>query len=308
MKFGNGEKGSLPVPPWRDPDNEVVRATRRMAPRAAPRIRYCQPPAGALASRPMGRIDDALQTLEGIEDGTERALQLAGLISTLFKIKGVVLVVAHELAFDSYADTASEKPEVDLAAFAGDLAPRTILEIMRGQLYGKGSLYHWTVAGIPVRFQNDTVIAYRELCRDITTNHGVVKLLPVEEITADCILAAVHPEPDSEAQARAHLLLVNGLAEVFEMNWTVLYHLCHRPDYRVGEELAQMRLAAKREVDALGTGRDHIGDTSVLPKVEAPPSKDAPPQKETPAPSTAEEAVDEIVINGSGIRDPLPHN
>jgi hypothetical protein len=249
----------------------------------------------------MGRIDDAIRTLEGMEEGTERALQLAGLISTLFKIKGVVLVVTRQLAFDSYADTASEKPEVDLAAFAGDLAPRTILEIMRGQLSGKGSLYHWTVAGIPVRFQNDTVIVHRELCRDFTTDLGVVKLLPVEEITADCILAAAHPEPDPEAQARAQLLLVNGLAEVFEMNWTVLYNLCHRPGYRVGEELAQMRLAAKREVDATGAARDHIGESSVLPKVEAPPNE---------APAAAEEAADAIVglDPATGVLDETPNN
>jgi hypothetical protein len=217
----------------------------------------------------MGRIDDAIRRLEGIEDGTERALQLAGLISTLFKIKGVILVVTNQLAFDGYANTASEKPEVELAAFAGTLAPRTILEIMRGQLYARGSLYHWTVAGIPVRLHNDTVIVHRDLCRDFTTNHGVVKLLPVEEITADCILAAVHPEPDPEAQTRAHLLLTNGLAETFHMNWTVLHNLCHRPDYRVGEELARMRLAAKKAVDASGTARDHIGETSALPSVEA---------------------------------------
>ena len=223
----------------------------------------------------MGRIDDAIRTLEGIGNGTERALQLAGLISTLFKIKGVILVVTDQLAFDSYANTLSEESEVDLAAFAGDLAPRTILEIMRGQLYGRGSLYHWTVAEIPVRFQNDTVIAYRELCRDITTDHGVVKLVPVEEITADCILAAVYPEPDPEAQTRARLLLINGLTDTFHMNWTVLHALCHRPEYRVGEELAQMRLAAKKDVDVIGGERDHIGETSALPSVKLPAASEA---------------------------------
>ena len=233
----------------------------------------------------MGRIDDAIRTLEGLDDGTERALQLAGLISTLFKIKGVVLIVTDHLAFDSYANTSSENPEVEMAAFAGTLAPRTILEIMRGQLYAKGSTYHWTVAGIPVRFHDDTGIAYRELCRDYTTDHGVVKLVPVEEITADWILAAVHPEPDIEAHTRAHRLLVNGLTETFDMNWTVLHTLCHRPEYRVGEELARMRLAAKRDVDATGGARDHIGETSVLPSIKAAP------QESAPSPSAAEEAI-----------------
>lgn len=258
----------------------------------------------------MGRIDDAIRTLEATEDATERALQLAGLISTLFKIKGVVLVVTNQLAFDGYANTASERAEVELAAFAGDLAPRTVLEIMRGQLYGTGSLYQWMVAGIPVRFHHDTIIVYRDLCRDFTTDHGVVKLLPVEEIAANCILAAVYPEPDPEAEDRARLLLSNGLADLFDMDWTALHTLCHRPEYRVGEDLARIRLAAKREVDAMGAGRDHIGQTSTLPKVVAP---DEPfPQEETsspsPAPSAPEEAAEKIANHSEGnatITEPL---
>jgi hypothetical protein len=229
----------------------------------------------------MGRIDDAIRTLEAMEGGTERAMQLAGLVSTLFKIKGVVLVVTNQLAFDSYANTESERPEVELAPFAGDLAPRIILEIMRGHLYGKGSLYQWTVAGVPVRFHHEPAIANRELCREFTTDHGVVKLPPVEEITANCILAAVYPEPDPEMEDRARLLLINGLAEAFHMDWTALHALCHRPEYRVGEELARMRLAAKREVDAMGAGRDHVGQTAgTPPKVELPASEGAAPQDE----------------------------
>ena len=211
-------------------------------------------------------------------DGTQRALQVAGLISTLFKIKGVILVVTNQLAFDSYANAESEKPEVELAAFAGKLAPRAILEIMRGQLYAKGSLYHWTVAGIPVRLHNDAVIAHRELCRDFTTDHGVVKLLPVEEITADCILAAAHPTPDPEAQTRAHRLLVNGLAGAFHMDWAVLQSLCDRPEYRVGEELARMRLAAKKDVDAMGAGADQVGLPPMVPPEESPAQKSKPPR------------------------------
>ena len=217
----------------------------------------------------MGRIDDALQILQATEDGTERALQLAGLISTLFKIKGVSLLVTGQLAYDSYANTASEVPEIELAVFAGEFAPRVVLEIMRGQLYGQGSMYRWMVAGLPVRFQHETVIIKRELCREFTTDHGVVKLLPVEEITANYILASVFPDADEVAQERAHLLMINGLAEVFHMDWPALHAICHRPDYRVGEELARMRLAAKKEVDALGSEPDRVGQTGPLPTISA---------------------------------------
>jgi len=224
----------------------------------------------------MGRIDDAIQALQATEDGTERALQLAGLISTLFKIKNVSLVVIGQLAFDSYANTASPYPEVELAPFAGDLAPRTVLEIMHGQLYGQGSLYYWVVAGVPVRFVHDPGIVKRDLCRDFTTDHGVVKLMPVEEITADRILAAVHPALDPGAHQQAHHLLVNGLADTFHMDWTALHALCHRPEYRVGEELATMRLEAKKDMDALGVGRDHVGETGKLPTLAELTSQHVP--------------------------------
>jgi len=243
----------------------------------------------------MGRIDDAIRTLEGITDGTERALQVTGLISTLFKIKGVILVVTNQLAFHCYTNTGSEKPAVEMAAFVGKLAPRTILEVMRGQLYAKGSLYHWTVAGIPLRLHPDTVIVHRRLCRDFVTDHGVVKLLPVEEIAADCILAAVYPIPDPEAHARAHRLLVNALAEAFQIDWAVLQSLCDRPEYRVGEELARMRVAAKKDVDALGAARDPVGQAAQVAPEGASPTQGAHP----PSSSPSEAAIDTLHL-GSG--------
>jgi len=130
---------------------------------------------------------------------------------------------------------------------------------MRGQLHARGSIDVWKVAGIPIKFQGDAIIANRDLCRDFNTEHGVVKLFPVEEMTADYILAAHYPEPDFEAQTRARLLLINGLTEAFQMNWPALQQLCHRPEYRVGEELAQMRVSAKKDVDAIGASPNQTG-------------------------------------------------
>jgi len=216
----------------------------------------------------MGRVDDALLTLREMPLGTERALLLAGLITTLFKINGVALVTTGQLAFHGYADTRFDQPEINFAPLTGSLPPRTVLEVMRGQIHAKGSIYEWHVGRIPVRFHNSIHIAHRELCRDVATNHGVVKLVPVEEITADYILASVYPTQDPGAHVRAHRLLFNGLVEAFDMNWPVLSSLCHRPEFRVGEELAQMRIEAKKDVDAQGKEPDHIGDTGRMPSLK----------------------------------------
>ncbi len=244
----------------------------------------------------MGRIDDALLSLEQLEDRTERALQLAGLISTLFKIKGVVLIASGQLAFDSYANTTSPNPEIEVAAFAGKLSPRALQEIMGEQLHAEGSIYRWMVSGIPVQFHRETATAYRGVCRDFMTDHGVVKLIPVEEIIAERVLAAVYPVPNATAHEEARLLLINGLTDAFQMDWSVLQTLCHLPEYRVGEELAQLRAQAKQEADALGLGADHIGQ-SQSPSPEEPPSEklEQPPSDTT----TSGTAIDEVTNLGN---------
>jgi hypothetical protein len=207
----------------------------------------------------MGRIDEAIAHIEQIEDGTERAFQMAGLISTLFKLKGIVLIVTGHPAFEIYANATSDHPAVELALFSGNPTPRIVLEVMRGQLYAKGGQGRWKIAGITVRLLGQATILYPDLCRDFNTEHGVVKLVPAEELTAECVLASIHPEPDFEAQTRARLLLINGLSEAFHMDWGTLQTICTHPDYRVGEELAQMRTAAKKDVDAMGAHRDDVG-------------------------------------------------
>jgi hypothetical protein len=206
----------------------------------------------------MGRIDEAIQHIEQIADGTERAFQMAGLISTLFKLKGVVLIVTGHPAFEIYANATSDHPAVELAVFSGQPSPRIVLDVMRGQLHAKGGQGRWRVAGIPVRLLGHTTIAYPDLCRDFNTDHGVVKLVPAEELTVECVLASIHPEPDHEAQTRARLLLINGLTEAFHMDWATLQTLSNHSDYRVSEELARMRTAAKKDVDAMSAAPDHI--------------------------------------------------
>lgn len=247
----------------------------------------------------MSRIHDSLQALEEIGDGTERAFQLAGLISTLFKIRGVMLVVTGQLAFDSYTNSSSPSPELELATVSGKLTPRVLQEIMADQLGGKGFIHRWTVVGVPVRFLGGFTSTLPELCRDFMTDHGVVKLLPAEEMTAERILASVYPVPDEEAETQARLLLINALSDAYQMDWTALQNLCHHTDYRIGEDLARMRAAAKRDVDAMGVAPDPIGTTtgslpsaSVIASVlaaahasDSVPATPPPPPISAPAPA-----------------------
>ncbi|MCE0497015.1 MAG: hypothetical protein LV481_03605 [Methylacidiphilales bacterium] len=229
----------------------------------------------------MGKIDDSLAKLEAIEDKTERVFQLAGLITTLFKIRGFVLVVTGRLAFDLYANAASKNIELELAPLNLKLTPRLLQEIMAGQLHAKGLTTHWIVAGIPVEFQTEVITGLRGACRDFMTDHGVAKLLPAEELTAERIVASVYPVADTEAQTQVRLLLINALTQAFQMDWAVLQTLCHLPEYRIGEELSQMRAAAKRDVDAMGVVPDPMEQT-LAPPEEVPPAETATPEASPP--------------------------
>jgi hypothetical protein len=207
----------------------------------------------------MGRIDEALLHIEQIADGTERAFQIAGLVSTLFKIKGVVLVLTGESAYDIYANVTSNRPSVELACLSEKPSMRTLHEVIRGQLHGEGAWGQWTVAGVPLRLLDSATIQYPDLCRDFNTEHGIVKLMPAEELLVECILASVYPEPDEEAQTRARLLLINGLTEAFQMDWATLQNLCANSNYRISEDLARLRTAAKKDVDAMQSAPDQVG-------------------------------------------------
>jgi hypothetical protein len=218
----------------------------------------------------MGRIDDALVALGKMEDKTQRALELGGLISTLFKLKGVVLMVSGQLAYDSYANTQSEVPALELTVLSGRMTPRIIREVMAGQLYAVSGIERWRLVGVVVRFQAMMALP-RGQCRDFNTDFGIVKLMPAEELTAERVLAAVFPEPDETVEAQARLLLFNAMTDAFQMDWATLRDICNDPDYRVGEDLARLRAAAKQEVDAVtpAPAGGHTGDVSPPAEPEA---------------------------------------
>ena len=216
----------------------------------------------------MSRLRDALETIAAIENLPARSVELAGLVSALFRVRGVELIVTGQLAFDSYAARTSPDAELELAAFAGKLTPRLLQEVMGGQLEAEGSLTRWTLLGVPVRFRFESSLALRNLCREMMTQHGVVKLWPAEEITAERVLAAVFPTANPAAERDALALLTNALIDAFDMDWIALRNLCHEPQYRVGEELTELRVMAKRNADTLGLTKDPFGFDQ-LPASEA---------------------------------------
>ncbi len=207
-------------------------------------------------------VENALFVLAHTSSKADRAFHLTGLISSLFRLRGVSLLVTGDVAYASYARRCVDQPEIDLAAFGGKLSPRLLQEIMGHDLRAAGQGTRWTLLEIPVRFQWESGVALRNLCRDVKTDYGYIKLCPAEELTAERVVAAVFPSDGNEARGEALRLLTLGLVQAFDMNWIALRELCHKPGYHVGDELTDLRMQAKREADARGLIPDQIGESS----------------------------------------------
>ena len=207
----------------------------------------------------MTPVEKALFILSHTESPADRAFHLAGLISSLFRLRGVSLLVTGDVAYGSYARRRLIAPELELASFGGKLTPRLLQEVMGQELKASGRGMRWTLLEVSVRFQWENGVALRNLCRDVKTDFGYAKLCPAEELTAERVVAAVFPSEGNEARGEALRLITLGLIEAFDMNWIALRELCHKPGYHVGEELTEMRVEAKREADARGLIPDQIG-------------------------------------------------
>jgi hypothetical protein len=213
----------------------------------------------------MGKIDEALIRIESIKDPTERAMTLGGLASTLLKLKGVTPIIVGRLAYDIYLGNTDQQKELILATYSGRFTPRVLQEIFGEQLRGTGLIWKWRIASTDVRITGEALLERKELCRDFRTDYGVVKLIPVEELLAERLLASFYPKPNEQARYEAKRLLMLGLAESLPLDWPALQELCNSELYRAGEQLASLRTEAKQEVDTALAAEEVLSGTTPSP-------------------------------------------
>lgn len=217
----------------------------------------------------MGKVDEALEKIQSIEDNTERALQLAGLISTLLKIKGVLPVIIGQTALDCYLNVANGTDQLQLGIHTGKINPRLMQEVFQDQLKGKGMLSEWRICNIDIKVEEEFSSQNRELCRDFTTEYGIVKLVPAEDLTAARIWAAFYPHPNPETMEEAKVLLMYALAGHFVMDWAALENVCVA--FKVGEKLERLRNEAQEELTTMQGQEGSAAAEEPAPGADAPP-------------------------------------
>jgi hypothetical protein len=234
----------------------------------------------------MGKVDDVLARIATIEDSTVRAFQLAGLSSALLKIKGVVPIMMGALAYDCYVSDTNTNRELWMGTYAGKLTPRILQEVFGEQMHGQGLMWEWQIAGISVHLTGDAPVTHRDLAREFQGDYGSIRLVPIEEITAERVLASIIPGGNEQAALEAKRLMQLGLSNALVFNWRVLQDLCNHINYRVGEQLARLRMEAKAEYDE--EEKQKTGELPMPPEM-APLSQTGPVPEMPETPNSAEE-------------------
>lgn len=196
---------------------------------------------------------DRIDAIDSAKDGAMRHMLLAALISKLFAERGVELVVVGGTAMEFYTEGAYVSRDIDFAARAmrypddtQDImaligaAPQGIPTGRRAPAGQRGYVLERFKATVDL-FSDFTVArATKALNLDPTcfnTPFGQVKLVPVEQLIAERVLAAHEAPNDSEAMLRARVLIRLYLEHQtpgdLEPDWRRVEKICQDPDFDV---------------------------------------------------------------------------
>ena len=185
-------------------------------------------------------IKKAMADIMSTSDLLERALKLAGLITTLFQRHGFPLVVVGGSAVEFYTEGGYMSGDIDFCRKSLNAIPPRLMQEIISELGGKGVARSWEVCGLCVDLlgvlENESVLPNREL----ETPFGTVRIIPPELALVERILVAFYP-PSSELLTTARKMMVAAVGDP-DFNWDEAERLAALPSFGVLEELRRLRV------------------------------------------------------------------
>ena len=164
-------------------------------------------------------IQRALADITGESDPTLKHLKLAGLVSTVFRQRGVELVVVGGSAIEFYTEGAYVSGDLDMCLVSpARLDVRTRQELM-GQLGARGGPRNWQVAGQYVDILGEVETLSRAPFDELQGPYGPVRLVSPEDLLVERVLISVYPQRDPTAENCARKLVAVALSAQVEMDW-----------------------------------------------------------------------------------------
>ena len=184
-------------------------------------------------------IKKAIADIASTSDLLERALKLAGLITTLFQRHGFPLVVVGGSAVEFYTEGGYMSGDIDFCRKSLNAIPPRLMQEIISELGGKGVARSWEVCGLCVDLlgvlENESVLPNREL----ETPFGTVRIIPPELALVERVLVAYYP-PSSELLSTARKMMVAAVGDP-DFSWDEAERLAALPSFGVLEELRRLR-------------------------------------------------------------------
>lgn len=182
-------------------------------------------------------ITSARSDIEATGDLLERAMKLAGIITTLFQQRGYPLVVVGGSAVEFYTEGGYMSGDIDFCrrSLKGPSLRliKDVLEPLGGKCVGR----NWLVCGLFVDMlgviESETVKPYR----DLETPYGKVLILPPELALVERVFYSLD---SSESVASARQMVATALEDA-SFDWQEAERLADLPDFKVLPELRKLR-------------------------------------------------------------------
>ena len=197
------------------------------------------------------KIAAALKDIGNERDPNLKSQKLASLVSTLFRARGIELVVVGGSAIEFYTDGAYLSGDIDLCQIKpGTPIPLRLRQEIMGRLGAKGGPRSWEVAGTFVDLLGLVETESRSSFRKLNAPYGVVTLMNPEELLVERILVSVYPQSNREAADCARKFIAAALTSGFEIDWREVTRLAKSSQYRILDECKILVGKVARELKA----------------------------------------------------------
>ena len=193
-------------------------------------------------------IQAALADITAETDPTLKHLKLASLVSTIFRERGIELVVVGGSAIEFYTEGAYVSGDLDMCLISPSrLDLRTRQELM-GLLSAKGGPRNWQVAGQYVDILGEVETLARTPFDELNAPYGLVKVISPEEVLVERVLISVYPQRHEPAEDCARKLIAVALNHHVEIDWAEVQRLAVRPEYGILPALQRLVGAVANEL------------------------------------------------------------
>lgn len=186
-------------------------------------------------------LQTAITDIEATSDLLEKAMKLAGVVTSLFREAGWNLIVVGGSAVEFYTEGAYMSGDIDFCRKNIDRIPLRKLQDLMACLGGRGGPRSWLVAGLYVDMLGLLENEARTPCRDVVTPYGTISIVSAELVLVERVLLAYYPQADAEAKDTAKKMLAACLTGQTEVDWNEVERLAALTDFDIATELAALK-------------------------------------------------------------------